>query len=130
MKRKEKKRKEKNFDPFSNKRLRIIGKYCLRYSTRHAIHMAALQTRKLVGLTVGLPVSVRCILTLFARHFFGDVPVFSVLLRFILPFSPIYHPYVIPRTTRSTPFGTETNFSLIQLRLVPTFAFCLLFYVV
>lgn len=36
--------------------------------------MAALQTRKLVGLTVGLPVSVRCILTLFARHFLAMCP--------------------------------------------------------
>lgn len=63
----------------SNQRLEqkdqeTIGKWYLRYSTRRAIHMAALQTRKLVGLTVGLPVSVRCILTLFARHFLAMCP--------------------------------------------------------
>lgn len=108
----------------SNQRLEqkdqeTIGKWYLRYSTRRAIHMAALQTRKLVGLTVGLPVSVRCILTLFARHFLAMcpcsvcVPTFYSPLPSPLPSSCVYA-YIYTSSQESVNllplFDTQTNF--------------------
>lgn len=107
-----------------------IGKRYLRYSTRRTIHMAALQTRKLVGLTVGLPVSVRCILTLFARHFLAMCPC-SVCV-------PTFHPSPSPFSSRPhrvyayiyTSSQESVNprrifFSLIRrLVFLPRFACC------
>lgn len=97
--------------------------------------MAALQTRKLVGLTVGLPVSVRCILTLFARHFLAMCPCSVCVPTFYFPlpspFSPHHiYAYIFPRVSQPiTLFDTQTNFffSLIHRLVLLPFAFCLLF---
>lgn len=127
----------------SNQRLEqkdqeTIGKWYLRYSTRRAIHMAALQTRKLVGLTVGLPVSVRCILTLFARHFLAMCPCSVCVPTFYSPLpSPLppsscirIHIYIFPRVSQPTTplwYPDEFFFFLTHRLVLPPFAFCLLF---
>ena len=92
-----------------------------RYSTRRAIHVAALLTRKLVGLTVGLPVSVRCILIPLARTFFCR----CARVQCILPtFCFTVQPYIlILRTYRSAYYvptlwyTAQANFSPIQLNV-------------
>lgn len=98
-----------------NKRtVTMEGNSCLRYSTRPAIHTAALQTRKLVGLTVGLPVSVRCVLTLFCPTFFWQCArvrcVCAPLVPCSRPFSPLAsRSRLEPFRFRTAPFGTRTE---------------------
>lgn len=100
--------------------------------------MAALQTRKLVGLTVGLPVSVRCILTLFARHFLAMCPCSVCVPTFYsLPsLSPhrVYayiYIYIFPRVSQPTiPLWYPRRIFFLfdpSSRSPSPFAFCLLF---
>lgn len=100
--------------------------------------MAALQTRKLVGLTVGLPVSVRCILTLFARHFLAMCPCSVCVPTFYsLPsLSPhrVYayiYIYIFPRVSQPTiPLWYPRRIFFLfdpSSRSPFPFAFCLLF---
>lgn len=100
--------------------------------------MAVLQTRKLVGLTVGLPVSVRCILTLFARHFLAMCPCSVCVPTFYsLPsLSPhrVYayiYIYIFPRVSQPTiPLWYPRRIFFLfdpSSRSPSPFAFCLLF---